>query len=677
MKQSIRILFIISFCFQALSLMAQDTIVIEQSKVIAKGQNFEVAAGTTLVLKPGAKIWVEGSLNFAGTSSNPIVVISQDAANPGAGIVINGQSYNQSIQIAHTKFISLSQALRFDPFWARKSVSLNNIQVSQSVYNESSIYVSSPFIDYNYPPIEFSLTELDYFNNNAAIFIEELGNKSIHFTLKGLNFFENEIAESAEKTGILHLQITEDKNKHRNIIDKVSFNRNFQGTKEIGISVSGNQDTIHIESAQSKNANMPLIDASSDPRLPYVSIAKNDDIKNSLNDKCLLQSIAHQKGQIVLKGAAACAVSQLIDSNLQPVSYTISRAKDSITMLYSGNTVPTKLNLNNQIWVKVPALLVTDSIHTSQAKKEENRTHGFWADSSMLKELDFFTKSYEVGMFTGIATYVGDIKPKFGLPACYEFSNGMYLQYHHSKHLSYQITFNRADLGSDDPTSLFLAYSSMPIYIDKGSVAWKVPSYRMNFKTKLYAFEIGTTYYFERYNKGDKSVENLKGKWVNGIGIGIGIFKFDPYRYAFYSKNSDEIQWVSLREMGTEGQNFLPGKTPYGKYAFNFNLHYQLNFCYERWKFKTEIRGVITSTNYLDDFADGYYYGNNYEKWASTIPQWGNYVDQNGNSVSLVQVFPDYGKVQSKKTYSMLPDGYLQFHLGISYDLGNPFKSKK
>ncbi len=680
MKHTIRILFIFTLCFQAFNLKAQDTIVIEQSKVISKGQSFEVAAGTTIVFMPGAKIWVEGSLNLAGTAAKPITIISKDAKEPGSGIVINGQSYQQNIQIAYTHFVSLEQAIRFDPFWARKIVDLDHVKVSQSVYNESSIYVAAPFIDHNYPPIRFSISGLDYFNNNAGVFIEEFGNKSVQFNLSNLNFFENKLSTSNEASGIFNLQLTEATQKQKNQLDQLAFNRNFQGNNEIGLAVFGNQDTITVQSAMGVNGTIPVIDAKSDPRLPTVSIQKLDNIVSMQRDKCLIQKITHQRNQIVIHSNAACAVSYLKDSNAMNVPFTVNRNKDSITLNYTGNAIPEKLWMNEEFWAIVPPLSQLDSSNALQKpenKLEEKKAHGFWADSSMLKELNLFKPSLEIGMFTGIAAYIGDIKPKFGLPANYHLSNGINIQYHHNKHVSYQFTFNRADIGSDDPTGLYLAYSSLPIYVDKGSVAWKVPSYRMNFRTEIYAFELGTTYYFNRYIMEDKSAANLKGKWVNGIGMGIGIFRFDPYRYTVYSKYADEIQWVSLREMGTEGQNFLPGRSQYGKYAMNLNLHYELNFCYERWKFKTELRGVITSTNYLDDMGDGYYYGNDYQKWAATVPEWGNYVDKNGNSVPMVQVFPDFGKVASKRTYSLLPDGYVQFHMGLSYDIGAPWKTNK
>ncbi len=680
MKHIIRILIILCFCSQAFHLMAQDTIVIEQSRVISKGQSFDVPAGSTIVLMPGAKIWVEGSLNLNGTAAKPIYVISKDAKEPGSGIVINGQSYQQSIQIAYTYFIALEQALRFDPFWARKMVHLDHIQVSQSVYNESSISISAPFIDHNYPPIQFSITGLDYFNNNAAFFIEEYGNNSIQYNLNGLNFFENKLPATTENTGIFHLQLTDENQKQKNQIDQISFSRNFQGQKEIGLSVSGNQDTIIIQSAMGAVHSIPVIDSKSDPRLPTVTVQKIEDIKTVQAEKCQIHSIFHKKNNIVIHTNSACAVSYLRDSNNSNIPYTVSRSNDSIVLNYTSNLVPAKLWMNEQFWIAVPPILDLDSSQSVQKapiQAEEKRAHGFWADSSMLKDLNLFKPSVEIGMFTGIAAYVGDIKPKFGLPACYEFSNGFNVQYHHNKHVSYQFTFNRADIGSDDPTALYLAYSSLPIYIDKGSVAWKVPSYRMNFKTKIYSFELGTTYYFSRYIMEDKSVANLKGKWVSGIGAGIGIFSYDPYRYSVYSKYAGEVQWVSLREMGTEGQNFIPGKSRYSQYAMNLNVHYELNFCYERWKFKTELRGVITSTNYLDDMGDGYYYGNDYAKWAATAPAWANYVDKNGNSVPMVQVFPDFGKVASKRTYSLLPDGYIQFHMGLSYDIGYPLKAKK
>jgi len=681
MKQKIKfiLLFVTVLVFSG-NLFAQDTIVIEKARIIPKGQSFDVAPGTVLVLKPGAKIWVEGSLNFSGTANQPITVISENTNDPGAGIVINGQSYQQQINISYTNFYSLIQALRFDPFWARKSIKLNQIKISQSLYNESSFYISAPFKDHGFAPIQFSITGLDYFNNNASAFIEDYGNNAIQYKLSGLNFYENKLEKSDEAFGILNIEKSDDKLNQSNTIDKIAFHKNFIGDKEIGLSVSGNQDSIGVQSLYYSGSKLPIADAKTDPRLPYVKIESASSLKESLSDKCFVDNVIHTNGKVTVFSSSACSVSALLDSAENKIPYTVSRNKDSITLSYNSKNPPIKMWMNELFWVPVPVLPKIDTLASAPIKpietkvEEEKRAHGFWADSSMLKDLDLFKPSFEIGMFTGVAGYVGDIKPKFGIPACYEFSNGINIQYHHNKHLSYQFIYNRADIASNDPTALFLAYSSLPFYLDDGNTISKMPSHRFNFRTKLMSFELGTTYYFNRYDKNDKSVKNLKGRWVSGIGLGLGLLKYDPYRYAFYTKYADQIQWISLREMGTEGQNFLPGKSRYGQYAINFNLHYELNFCYERWKFKTELRGVITSTNYLDDIGEGYTYGNNYAKWLETIPAWNNYTDQYGNTYVIGVPFPDTGKTINKRSYSPIPDGYIQFHFGLSYDIGNPVK---
>jgi hypothetical protein len=205
--------------------------------------------------------------------------------------------------------------------------------------------------------------------------------------------------------------------------------------------------------------------------------------------------------------------------------------------------------------------------------------------------------------------------------------------------------------------------------------------WRFNFTTTLNVLDLESIIYL---NRARNINFNNPNKWsmLSALGIGTSIIQYDPKRMVV----TDKYTLVSLRPLGTEGQNFLPGQKPYGKITGSFNLAYNVVFQKNRWLFKGEIKKVFSFSDYLDDWGTGQWYGGDYDKWAASLPA-GNIDPFSRQDMNIIAGLGEYYQVEykdkgldlsAKKSLTPLPDGYLQFHLGVAYRIINPvIKEKK
>jgi hypothetical protein len=172
-----------------------------------------------------------------------------------------------------------------------------------------------------------------------------------------------------------------------------------------------------------------------------------------------------------------------------------------------------------------------------------------------------------------------------------------------------------------------------------------------------------------------ESTKSDKVTYTPILGLGFTVFKFDPYRNLYYSQSADSNVKVSLRELGTEGQNYN-GKGTYGQYSAGLNGILQFRIGYKRFHVKGDIKYVFTFTDYLDDYGKGILYGGDYNKWVETnngrLDQPIKMFDRTTTARSY---FPEYN-LTSKRTTDILTDAYMQFHIGVGYDIGTLKKRK-
>jgi hypothetical protein len=183
----------------------------------------------------------------------------------------------------------------------------------------------------------------------------------------------------------------------------------------------------------------------------------------------------------------------------------------------------------------------------------------------------------------------------------------------------------------------------------------------------MYNLDADILFYFA--NKG-KKVNEQKGHWVPAIGTGISLCYFEPYRMIVYSRNKDTAEFIKLRSLGLEGQNFLSNKKDYLPITMNINLSFQLAYAYKNWRLRYEIKAIMSFSDYIDDFGQGFTYGNNYDKWKESVGDINLPINKNtGKQVTIEEAFPVYNS-DLKRTTNLLPDMFFPQHIGVSYVLG-------
>lgn len=644
---------------------AQDTLQISQVLKVAKGEEYKIKAGTVVVFKAGARIWIEGGLFVGGTKEQPVSFISENTNDPGNGIVINGIDEKSSIYISNASFSGLMQPISFEPFWSRENVVFDNITISKSAYNESVLFVASPMSNLNEKPISFKLTNSSFYNNKSGIIIDNAGGSGIKYQLDYLTFEDNKVFGNDTSLGVLHLNIAKPFFEQNLQIGHLAFNRNFASNSPIGLSVSGNAENVLTEGLYTSNTNRPVYDYYADPRLPLIK----GEVKN-LNqwpgDNCFVQDLTHLSGTILLKSAKGCKIAAVQDSAGNKLPYTQRIQNDSLEIFYSdgiAKSIVTSLGLQ----IELPALQAEqDSI--SQAKLKAPKIVNI--DSLLINPGVPFVPSYEAGVWGGLAFYVGDLRHKFGIPGSYDWSGGLYVQYNRKRNWSYRGTFYRTNIGMHNPTAALQVWQSAPTYATNNGVIKQRRSWESNFKTKMYILDFDAIYYFAP--KHDYLLANKKdgvGHWIPAVGFGVGFMRFDPYRCLVYNQSKDTAKFIALRPLGMEGQNFLSSKKGYGAYTINFNVSFQLAYVYKKFRFRYEVKTVLSMSDYLDDYGQGYTYGGNYDKWKANVGDVEMPIDlTTGKPVVFERAFPRYNS-NIIRTNNLLPDMFFQQHIGVSYDL--------
>lgn len=644
-----------------------DTLHIKGVQKIAKGEELKINAGTQVRFASGAALWIEGSLFVTGDSKAPVVFASENPDEPGTGIIINGNEPNARIVMHNASFNGLLRPLSFEPFWSRKTVSIENLNVKNSVFNEAVIFVAAPLVNLNKPAIQFELSNSNFYHNNAGIIIENAGSSGITYTLDNLVFQNNKLLGNDNSLGILNINIASPYNPKNLNIGNLVFINNTVDNKTLGLSLGGgSQETVAAKAIYSNNNIRPVFDNQQDARLPLLE-APIKDIGSYPLPICFIESINHTKGNITLKGKKLCKITKVVDSNFVTIPATFNVLPDSILINYQEGLAAYVI-LENGMEEKLPAIAIQD---TSTLNAESTKPPIVLQDT-LINPTQPWKKTYEVGLMGGLAFYVGDIKHRFGIPGVFDWSSTAFVQYNKSPKVSYRFGFSRTNIGMHNPTAALMLFRSADTYgLNNNGNFFLIPSFENNFKTKMYNLDADLIYYFLDKHDNSKSLNNsAKGQWIPAIGTGVSLSYFEPYRMVVYSNHRDTAEFIKLRPLGLEGQNFLSSKRAYLPITLNLNISFQLVYAYKNWRFRYEIKTIMSFSDYLDDFGQGYAYGGNYEEWKKSVGNIDLPIDKHtGKQITLEQQFTDYTSTV-KRTTNLLPDMYFPQHIGVSYVLG-------
>ena len=701
MSRLFKRLLILSASVVALAGSAQSVMQIKDRKVVKPGETFEIPAGTEVIFGPGASILVEGSLKIKGSKNNPVIFKNEDNEKPGNGIQIYGIEENGEILIEYAQYLGVIQALRFDPFWYRKSVSISNVNIRNASSFEPIIYVATPLIDLRGgKAINFKINNSEFLNNASGVILESVGSDGIKYDIDKLYFSDNSIAGGDAAFGMLHLDFTNSSNIKDISIGDVAFERNYANNVPVGLSVSGSSNqTLGVSNIYYSGSNDVIFDQRKDSRVPKV----NGDLTNDLTKfgkSGYMESISHEYGKLSAVTKGDFKFVELQDSFGRKVDYTLEKVGDTQTLNYiQGYPVFGLLEDGSKMGIPsiennvLPTLEIT-KIDTAEfnrfqrMQKEAPQTTSV-EQSDVLSvglNLPMFKKKgeivrklrvWEIGIWGGGAVYgSGDIKNKnFGYPSNLDPSYGLYAQYNVNSRFSAKITMSSAIVAIHDLFSVGILSGTKPVFSYNSNYDQfrsRANSYSLHFTTQMYIAEIEGLWHLRSY----QIREGKKGKLVPSLGLSLGMLHFTPYRYAYTSQrkresSADYIDRMknehryNLRKLGSEGQNFLPNAKPYSSIAFNVGSSFSLVYLRKRFAYKGEMKFVYTSTDYIDDFGDGIWYGGDINALRANH----KLGDIGVGDLGKISSYDSRIAKNAPRSTNGLNDWYFQFHLGLSYIL--------
>ena len=709
-------------------LYAQDILEIKEKRVIAPDETFTVNEGTVVKMGPGAVLDVRGSLVVNGTSENPVRFQNMDDANPGLGIQISGIEQTSAIEIKGAVFNGLIQPLRFDPFWYRKSVKIQGVKIQNAPSYEPVVYLATPFIDLTEgSKIAVNVSGVDFINNASGMLVESYGSNGVTYSFDKLYFADNHISGGDATIGMLHLDFADVMDKNYPTLGNLAFERNDANGVPIGLSVSGSSShEMNVTGVFGEDPLQVVFDQKRDVRVPMVQIAQTGSLAD-FGSISYVSSINHQYGELSLVSSGGLNVVDLLDGNGDKIDltqvvlgdtqqYSYVQGLPVIAVLTDGRKIQLPLIMDSEL----PKLELTkiDTADYNQYLNSRDKVGeiapalsdeivvGFEFKIPTFKkkgEIVQKISQWEIGTWEGMAIYGGgDIKHKHfkdfatgsfkdvplvkQIPvfSSMEWSYGLYGQYNVNTRFSAKANFYYTSISMHNKYSpAHFASGIMPKTIDQDFKSYtpKGNTYGLNFLTRMFILESEGQWHLRSY----EIEAGHKSKVVPSIGLSAGLMHFTPYRTIWRSVDPSvslpsenrrsafkDGSIYNLRKLGSEGQNFLPGESPYSTIAALVGTSFSLSYLRDRWAFKGEIKFNYTSTDYLDDFGKGNWYGSNIvllrenQKIGDLSTNYPNYSSSDQNLQTITPYDENVGAIAPRSTNG-LNDWYYQAHIGISY----------
>lgn len=196
------------------------------------------------------------------------------------------------------------------------------------------------------------------------------------------------------------------------------------------------------------------------------------------------------------------------------------------------------------------------------------------------QSMEAFVHQGEVGIGAGVGHYFGDLNPNSAINRP-KVAAGIFFRKQITNYIGVRLSGDYALLGYSD------IYSNNPVQAARN----------LSFNTNVWEVSLSGDFNFFNFQPGFEGYN-----FTPYVGLGIGVFSFDPYAYLAGEK-------YLLRTLGTEGQGSAayPNLQPYSPLAicipFTVGAKYALNA-------STNVFGEIsyrfTNTDYLDDVSGLY-----------------------------------------------------------------------
>jgi Domain of unknown function (DUF6089) len=253
---------------------------------------------------------------------------------------------------------------------------------------------------------------------------------------------------------------------------------------------------------------------------------------------------------------------------------------------------------------------------------------------SSAQMLESFEHVGEFGISAGVAHYFGDLNSDINVSKP-KLSYGLHYTKQFNNYIGIKVSGTYALVG----------------FADKYNTNIVERTRNLSFNSDIWEVSINGTFNFYQFHPGFEGLD-----FTPYIGIGVGIFSFDPYAYL-----NNKVYY--LRALGTEGQGseFYPEKKPYNNIAYCMPLTLGVKYAVNRsYNFFAELRYRFTTTDYLDDVSTAYA-----PKAFTSNPTSVGYLLQDRSYETGTSI----GVEGRQRGNTLQNDAFATFHLGISFNL--------
>ena len=688
---------------------------IEGHQVVAADSTWAVPAGTTILFGPNASVEVLGGLDFQGQTDNPVRITSGDLANgTGLGFLINGQS-TANINLSGVIVTDLQTPFRFDPFWYRPQASFTNVsfyQNNQEYQRNAPIFsVATPFLRLE-QPATLTLNGLYFANNYGGVLIDGVGQNGANLNIDGLAFEYNEGFN--EYNTPLHLERTGVAENYT--INNLLFNQN----ENYGLSVGGLDGTLTAGNIylNPREQGTNILDKNTNYRLPAVEAERLSLADNPTAPGFYTQTLNldHEPGVVIVERATGATTEPmlLLDAEGARVDFAATATDRGLELTYEqGLPAVAIIADGTQASIKPlsPEQLPTPVYDFTEPAFGNGFTATLdeigltdWATTKMdqllhPKNKPGFEESWEAGgTFGGTLPDAKDLRmyrfstndiisllPNIGLlwpGGSIGYTGSTFIQHNKSSYVSYKASVSAMNINQGGKLVSFpYRFTSANVFNRTiNSLGQEVNiGHRLSTSVQTIEFEA------IRHFKANQITEGKKAKWIPGWTAGFGILHFTPYTTFFTKTVEDPGRFylgqyrdikANLRRAGTAGQNNIDGMSRYGSFASMASTGFTLSYLRPTWRLTGQVKANITSTDYLDDFGRGTYYGGDYNGWLTTVPEY-TYKDPfTGESKEFrTQFIGRANQYGGSRAQNYMPDGFMQIQLSFSKDIsGDPLK---
>lgn len=617
-----------------------------------------VRPGSTILLGPDAALIIRGDINIAGTDSKRIVIKSDDPAEPGRGLIIEASSDRGSqFKLEHVIFKHLQEAIYFESYNQYAEILLSHTQFIYCGYKGAtlSMYNMLPGGDKNSTKI--SLDNIRFLGNSGPVRIYSLDDEVSMMSITNSLFAYN--LNYGSEGELLQIEsFSREQEKNIRLTNNAFFRNRTVGTDAPwNIELRGIRDTLSEATLFMNESELRFIqDGRRDHNRSYLPVKRLPSLPSFAIGFDQAPSFEWKGDTLV--SASANYLELIRDQEGQIVEWT-KKGDEKVLLVEPIGGTKYSLGLldGRTVVVEVPQQLeeeetggeeVLDAL-SDEAKMVADSLARLLSDDQIQVIVDpiWSYPRQELGFMTGVSYYIGDANQGGIFPGAIDFSLTATYNYVKDDRWSYggRYQFTRIAMGFG---------SLLPLAEPKNAHV---------FRNDLHSFRGEVHYSLWRRKQG----KSIYGYLTGEIGLGIGAVFFDPKMRGVDLQG--EGRWVRVRPYGTEGQNFLDGESQYGYVALDVAGMARLRWSMGKLSLFLEGALNVTSTDYLDDMSDGYYYGGSMSEYFSTPPRNSYFADAGGQGRRAIALAAENGRPNAKITrgYNALPDSYVTFQVGFSY----------